>query len=123
MLIADYIMRNYSGKIIEVGAGRMWDTARKLSEEGFDVVLVDVIDISPEGLRYVRDDIMNPDLSIYQGANLIYSIRPPVELYPYIIKVARNVQADCIIRPLSNEFPEGGKLINHLGERFYLWRF
>jgi hypothetical protein len=123
MLIADYISRNYSGKVVEVGVGRRWDTAKELAEKGFEVIVVDVIDILPEGLRYIRDDITNPDSRVYQNASLIYSIRPPVELYPYIIEIARKVRADCIIRPLSNEFPDGGELVNYIGERFYLWRF
>ena len=122
MLIADYISKNYSGKVIEVGVGRRWDTARELAGNGFEVTVVDIIDISPVGLKYVKDDITNPDLRVYQDASLIYSIRPPVELFPYIIETARKVRADCIIRPLSNEFPEGGKLVNYRGERFYLWK-
>jgi len=123
-IIAKYIAENYSGKVIEVGIGRNWTAAQILAERGFEVIAVDILDMKSNGkIKYFIDDVTNPDLEIYRNANLIYSIRPPVELYPHIIKLAKIVGADCLIRPLGNEFPDGGRLVNYSGEWFYVWMF
>ena len=123
-IIAEYIAKKYVGKVVEVGIGRNWTVAKFLVEKGFEVVAVDMLDMTSEGgVLYIRGDITNPDLDIYHDASLIYSIRPPVELYSHIIRVAKLVNADCLIRPLSNEFPVGGRLVNYNGERFYVWVF
>jgi len=122
--IADYILENYSGKVIEVGIGRMYELAKKLSREGLEVIATDIISQTPIlEFKYVKDDIFTPDMTIYSGASLIYSIRPPIELFNYILKVSKTVKADCLIRPLNNEFPDGGQLINYHGERFFVWSF
>lgn len=118
--IAEYISKRYSGKIIEVGIGYNWKIALKLKELGFQVVTTDLRYI-PIDLEFYVDDITNPNIEIYEGANLIYSVRPPPEIVPYILKVARIVRADVIVRPFGNEF-YNGKLVNYKGERFYEWR-
>jgi len=123
-IIARYISKNYSGKVVEVGIGKNWTVARLLAKEGLEVFAVDILDLESDGeIRYITDDITNPKLEIYRDASLIYSIRPPMELYHHIIRVAKLVGADCLIRPLSNEFPDGGRLVNYGGEWFYLWSF
>jgi len=124
-VIAEYICRHYSRKVVEVGIGYYWKVAEILANRGFDVIAVDFKEIPAEFksrcIKFVVDDIMNPNLEIYEGASLVYSIRPPLELYSYIVAVARAVGADCLIRPFGNEFAVDGKLINYKGERFYVW--
>lgn len=121
--LAEFISKNYDPQVVvEVGIGRKWDVAIQLSAAGFEVIATDVMDIDPQGFGFVKDDINNPDMSIYRIAGLIYSIRPPPELFTSIMNVARSAGADCLIRPLSNEFPENGELINYRGERFYRWK-
>ena len=122
-MLAEYISKNYRGKVVEIGIGRRLETAAELATKGFEVVAVDVINIIPDNFTFFRDDVTDPEISIYRGASLIYSIRPPPELFPYIVRLAESVKADCIIRPLGNEFPVGGKLVNYGRERFYIWRF
>ncbi len=120
--IAEYIAKNYKGKIIEIGIGYYWDVAIELIKRGLDVIAVDVKEIPVRHVKFFRDDIINPNLSIYEGSSLIYSIRPPPELHNYIISIARSVHADCIIRPFGNEYCVGGRLVNYKGERFYLFK-
>ena len=124
-VIAEFICKHYSGRVIEVGIGYYWKVAEILADKGFEVIAIDSKDISAEfkgrQIKFVVDDIMNPNLEIYEGASLVYSIRPPLELYSYIVAVARAVDADCLIRPFGNEFAIDGKLINYKGERFYVW--
>ncbi|MGZ7070371.1 MAG: UPF0146 family protein, partial [Methanobacterium sp.] len=78
-------------------------------------------DIKPSSSKIVQDDICNPDLKIYRGSSLIYSIRPQPELQPYIIDVAQKVGADVIIKPFSNEYVNSNKmkLINYRKISFY----
>ncbi len=60
-------------------------------------------DIKPYHDGIILDDIRQPDLKIYKDAGLIYSIRPPEELHPYLEKLSGNVGADLIIKPLSTD--------------------
>ncbi len=122
-LLGEFISKNYAPQmIVEVGIGKKWEVAIQLSAAGFEVIATDVMDINPRGFDFVKDDITDPDMSVYENVGLVYSIRPPPELFSSIIDVARSAGADCLIRPLSNEFPQGGELVNYRGERFYLWR-
>ena len=121
-VIAEYILDRYSGKVVEVGIGYYPAVAVILSEK-LDVVATDSREVNaPSKIKFFVDDIFDPDLSIYQSASLIYSIRPPPELYRPLVSLAERVGADCLIRPFANEAPEGGKLVNYKGERFYIFK-
>ena len=121
-VLAEYILERYRGKVVEVGVGRNFRLAELLAKRGLKVVATDLRNINvPEFIEFHVDDVMEPDLSIYKGASLVYSLRPPLELYPYIVRIAKAVRADCLIRPFGNEFSNDGKLINYKGERFYVW--
>ncbi|MEW6214712.1 MAG: UPF0146 family protein [Nitrospirota bacterium] len=74
------------------------------------------------GLKVVVDDITGPDLSIYAGLDLLYSLRPPPELIPYMVRLARMLPADLIVKPLASEHP-GRQLICHRNTTFYLWNY
>ncbi len=119
--IAEYISDFYSGKVVEVGIGYYWKIALKLKEMGFHVVATDLKDVGLMEVEFYVDDVMNPRIEVYEGASLIYSIRPPPEIVPYIKRLAGYVGSDVLIRPFGNEFYDG-KLVNYGGERFYVWR-
>ncbi|WP_457549080.1 UPF0146 family protein [Archaeoglobus sp.] len=119
--IAEYISENYGGKVVEVGIGYNWIVALKLKENGFRVVVTDINPIPIKDVEFYIDDITAPKLDIYSNSSLIYSIRPPPEIVPFILKVAKIVRADVLIRPFGNEF-YSGKLVNYKNERFYVWR-
>ncbi len=118
---AQYIIDNYanSNKIVEVGIGKFQEVASILKENlNMDIVMTD---IKPSHKGIIQDDITDPDLKIYKGSTLIYSIRPQPELQPYILKVAEKVGADIIIKPFSTEFVDLNKmkLINYKKATFY----
>jgi uncharacterized UPF0146 family protein len=119
--IAEYVSERYSGKVVEVGIGYNWIVALKLKENGFKVVVTDIKPIPIEDVEFYIDDVTAPKLEIYSDSSLIYSIRPPPEIVPYILRVAKTVNADVLIRPFGNEF-YSGRLINYKNERFYVWR-
>ena len=82
-----------------------------------DIVKRDV----PEGCRFYLDDITSPKIQIYKGASLIYSIRPPPELFSAILMVSQKIGADCIIKPLYGDYMDA-KIVNYKGVQFYLVR-
>lgn len=118
---AEYIALHYprAGKIIEVGVGREPGVAEELMHRVKAQVIT--VDIAAEAM--VRDDVTSPKLELYQGAGLIYAVRPNPELYPYLLRIAREVKADLIIRPFSPDPPlRGGKLVNYKRSVFYVYR-
>ncbi len=112
--IVRYIYANYSGaeKIVEIGIGSEDSVYRTLKREMDAEILA--VDIQPSG-ETIFDDIFEPDLNQYQGASLIYSIRPNPELISALRKIAQAVGANLLIRPLSTDSfhkPESMKLVN-----------
>jgi uncharacterized protein len=101
--LAQYIMENYTNtdKIVEVGVGNFHKVALIL-EEHFKIDII-MTDIKPSHSMIILDDIAHPNLKIYKDATLIYAIRPPPELQPHLLDVARKVGADLIIKPFSTE--------------------
>jgi uncharacterized protein len=118
---AQYIINNYSNakKIVEVGAGKFHKVASIL-EENINSSIV-MTDIKPSHGKIIKDDIVNPDLKIYSGSSLIYSIRPQPELMPYLMVVAKETDADLIIKPFSTDSMYSNKmeLINYKKATFY----
>jgi len=110
--IAELIAELYpkARKIIEVGIGKApWAALRlRMLLPKTEIIGVDSSQDSIEALRkldlklYV-DDILKPKLNIYEGSDLLYSIRPPLELIDPIALVARMVGADALIAPLSED--------------------
>jgi uncharacterized UPF0146 family protein len=118
---AQYIINNYSNaeKIVEVGAGKFHKVASIL-EENLNSSIV-MTDIKPSHGKIIKDNICNPDLKIYGGSSLIYSIRPQPELMPHLIVVAEKIGADLIIKPFSTDLVNSSKmkLINYKRATFY----
>jgi len=122
--LVDFISLNYRGRIVEVGTGRFFKVALELKNRGFDVLCTDIREVeTPPGIKFVKDDLFNPDIEIYRDSTLVYSLRPPPELFNPLLSLSRRIKADCIIRPLPAEAPDGCMLINHGGDFFYLSQF
>lgn len=128
--IAEYIAENYPSakKIVEVGVGKVPDVAIELQRllPECEVIVTDVAEPPelPGRVKFLRDDITEPSLSVYKGAALIYTIRPPPELQPYLLGVAREAGADLLIKPLASESMSlrGGNLINYQGIAFHVFK-
>jgi len=123
--LADYICTNYSGRVVEVGAGYVSDVALTLIFRGLDVSATDKEERFLDGLHVEKDDIFSPRLELYEGACLIYSLRPPLEMQTAIGDLARRIGADVLIRPLGDEVAQLPGFVRRLanaGEaRFYLF--
>src|SRR5437867_13419212 len=86
---SEYVAENYSHtrKIVEVGVGHRIDVAIQVKTRLPDAEVV-VTDNDESWVRAHRtpkvkavvDDVSNPKLALYEGAELFYTLHPPVEL-------------------------------------------
>lgn len=123
----DYILSECEGrqvKIAEVAVGKFDLIADMLSER--DNITLIKTDIDPKDDTVIKDDITKPDLELYRGSDIIYSIRPPSELHPYLVDLALKTGSQLIIKPLTNEDLNTGrvkmKLKNFQRASFYILR-
>lgn len=117
--LVEYIARNYRNAV-EIGIGHFPDVAYALLEKGIQVFATDVKPYRYRGLKVIVDDVTMPDLSLYTAIDLLYALRPPPELVPYIKQLARMVSADLIVKPLSSEYLSG-QLNRYRNTTFFLW--
>ncbi len=90
---------------IEVGIGARTDVAARLAEET-SVMATDVrFRTVPDGVTFVRDDITDPEMTIYAGADVLYALNLPRELHRPTRAVARMVGAAFCFTTLGGEFP------------------
>src|SRR5437879_12969019 len=54
-------------------------------------------------LRATVYDVFSPSLHVYQGASLIYSLNPPIEIVPALEKLAKEIGADLLVKPMADE--------------------
>lgn len=115
-----------SFKIIEIGVGYYFNIAKSLNNhENLNLIVIDanndaVEKAKKEGLNAFVDDIFNPKLDIYKDADLIYSIRPPRDLQPFILNICKKYGISLLIKPLYGETPINDlKLINYKGNALY----
>ncbi len=113
----------YSCKIVEIAIGKFFGVSNYIIKN-FKSNNINFLatDINPAKENILLDDIKNPNMDIYSDADLIYSIRPPQELQPYIGNIVNNTSADLIIKPLFNEDLNLGldmKLVNYKKAAFY----
>jgi uncharacterized UPF0146 family protein len=124
--LAEFIRCHYKGKVVEVGAGFVTDVASRLKTLNLlDLVATDLEKRDLEGINVQADDIFSPRREIYEGASLLYSLRPPLEMQIAIGELARRIGADVLIRPLGDEIAElqgfSRRLVNAGEARFYLF--
>ena len=110
-------------KIVEIGVGKFQTISKNLSKnEKIDLIMTD---IDPANEDIVKDDVFNPDMSIYEDADILFSIRPPGELQEAIMKIRDEVNATLIIKPLFNEDlnikTQKMKLKNYNRASFYIY--
>ncbi len=88
-------------RICEIAVGKFTQVYDYLnSQENIEIIKTD---ISPNDASVIKDDITKPNLELYKNLDIIYSIRPPSELQPYIIDLALKTNTKLIIKPLFNE--------------------
>ena len=100
----DYILNEVGEsdvKIAEIGVGKFDRIAQSLDEnENITIIKTDIL---PKDESVIKDDITNPNIDLYKDVDIIYSIRPPSELQPHLVKLAQRIGSQLIIKPLTNE--------------------
>ena len=111
--IGRYIAGNYS-HAVEVGIGKNTVAAEILSHAGTLLCSTDIKKIPiPDDLAFIIDDVFSPDIFLYQGADVIYAIRPAIEMIPPLITLAGKVHCDLIVYHLGFEcYQNGGEKID-----------
>jgi len=111
--IGDYLAKHYTNAA-EVGIGKNAEVARILHDAGKSVRSTDIRDVTvPEWLIFITDDIFSPDVSFYRGVDLIYAIRPAIEMIPALITLARIINCDLLVYHLGFEsYGKGGERID-----------
>lgn len=111
--VGDYIASHYRGPV-EVGVGNNPGAAELIHAAGIPVRCTDIRErIVPEGVVFRIDDVFEPDLSIYSGADVIYAIRPAIEMLPPLIALAQRLGCDLLVYHLGFEtYENGGETID-----------
>jgi len=117
--LVEFIATRYK-KVAEIGIGKNTLVAERLMEKGVKVVATDLKPVKTNVEFYI-DDVLNPKIEIYREAELVYSIRPPPELFSAIKMLAEKIHADCLIKPLYGDYADG-ELVNYKGLSFYFWK-
>ncbi|ACL17059.1 UPF0146 family protein [Methanosphaerula palustris] len=121
-LIGTYLGARYKD-VVEVGIGQNTVAAEVIRDADVRVRCTDVHPLDPPaGIDFTLDDIFGPDLSFYWGADLIYAIRPGVEMIPSLIALATELDADLVVYHLGDEvYLDGGVTID-CGVRLHQYR-
>ena len=111
--VGNFIASHYT-RAVEVGIGRNEEAAQIISNAG---ALLRCTDVKAPGisgnLPFSQDDIFSPDLSLYAGAEVIYAIRPAIEMIPPLIELAEQINADLIVYHLGFEsYEQGGEILD-----------
>lgn len=111
--IGEYIAARYR-RAVEVGVGNNPDAARLIKAAGALMLCTDIRPgVRHDGLDVVTDDIFEPDLRLYEGADLIYAVRPGVEMVPPLIALADRIDSDLLVYHLGCEiYGDGGEVVD-----------
>ena len=118
--LSDYMAVTYHCAA-EIGVGHFPDVGLNLLKKGLRVFATDVKPFLYDGLDVFVDDVTHPDLSLFTGVEIVYSVRPPLELVPYMERLSKQVLADLAVKPLYSEYP-GWQLTGTGKVAFFLWR-
>lgn len=99
---------------VEVGIGRNTDAARIVTDAGRLLCSTDIRQMPvPEDITFFVDDVFSPEISRYRGADVIYAIRPAIEMIPPMIELAEKVDCDLVVYHLGFEsWGDGGEKID-----------
>jgi uncharacterized UPF0146 family protein len=111
--VGRYIAGHYASPV-EVGVGNNPGAAAVIHAAGIPVRCTDIRDRTvPEGIRFRVDDVFEPDVSFYEGADAVYAIRPAIEMVPPLIALAERLGCDLLVYHLGFEtYGNGGERID-----------
>ena len=90
--------------LLEVGVGNRPGVAVGLTDRGCRVTATDVRDRPvPDPVRFVRDDVTDPDPAVYRGVDAVYALNCPPELQRPLVEVADVAGANCLFTTLGGD--------------------
>lgn len=93
-------------RAVEVGIGNRTDVAEVLSDAGVTVTATDVTQREiPDGVRFVLDDVTDPDAAVYENSDVLYALNIPPELHRPVLAVARACDVDFVFTTLGGDQP------------------
>jgi len=93
--------------LVEVGIGVRPSVAAALAASGCRVTATDVVERRlPADVRFVRDDVTDPDPGVYADAAAVYALNLPPELHRPARRVARAHDAAFLFTTLGADQPE-----------------
>ncbi len=94
------------GTVVEVGIGHRTAVAAELVAREVTVLATDIRERTvPDGVTFVRDDVTDPDRSLYADAEVIYAMNLPPELHRPTADLANAVDADFYFTTLGGDPP------------------
>jgi uncharacterized UPF0146 family protein len=106
--IGTYIASRYTSAG-EIGIGKNTVAAQIIRDAGKTIRCTDIRkDVVDEGLDFFVDDLFEPDPDHYSGADVIYAIRPGIEMIPALISLAQHINADLLVYHLGFELYKNG---------------
>ncbi|NLB00340.1 MAG: hypothetical protein GX837_05150 [Methanomicrobiales archaeon] len=111
--IGEYIAARYR-RAVEVGIGNNPGAARLIDAAGALMLCTDIRPgIRHDGLVVLADDIFEPEIRLYEGADLVYAVRPGVEMVPPLIALADRIDSDLLVYHLGCEiYGDGGEIVD-----------
>ena len=113
--VGTYIRDHYRSAV-EIGFGGKTIAAEIIQEAGIPVLCTDVHSYPTTAVPAVVDDVFSPTLSYYQGADVLYAIRPGCEMIPPMMELAERTGAELIVYHLGFELYENGGETMDLGD-------
>jgi uncharacterized UPF0146 family protein len=93
-------------RVVEVGVGHRPAVAATLTARDVHVTATDICERPvPAGVRFVRDDVTDPDRAVYADADALFARNLPPELHRPARNLAREVSADFLFTTLGAEPP------------------
>jgi uncharacterized UPF0146 family protein len=93
-------------RVVEIGIGNRPAVARELAARGVSVTATDIVDReTPPRVRFVRDDVTAPTISVYEGADALFAQNLPPELHRPTTLLAADIGADCLFTTLGSDPP------------------
>ena len=93
-------------RVVEIGVGRAPDLAAELAAASVTVTATDVRERSvPDGVRFVVDDVTDPNKRVYEDADAIYGLNLPPELQRPCATLAASVDAAFLFTTLGGDPP------------------
>lgn len=111
--VGGYIAAHYKNPV-EAGIGNNGSAAEVIHSAGIPIRATDIRPcLLPAWLAFSRDDIFEPDLSLYAGSDVIYAVRPAEEMIPPLIALAEKISCDLVVYHLGFEsYGTGGEIID-----------